>query len=756
MKNIYSILTGLLILFSLHLAGQTRIYAPDLRAPENQETGVSPDVLLDWDAVTGGTTDITYEVQLARSEDFSDAVTFPVQSVTSLQMSELLFGTTYYWHVRAFDSGTPSDWSETWSFTVLSSVDLDKPADGAMVYPDPTITFAPVTGLTGYQLEVDTTYLWSGESSGTTSDLNGSFIVDANDKWIVGDGGFVAHFDGTGWNVMDAGTSSNLNGVWFAAANDGWFVGSGGTILHYDGTAFTPVDGGTTKELFDVCFTDSNTGWAVGKSGTILMYDGSAWTSQTAPQTQDIYTVFALSANNVFAGAKKGYIFNYNGTDWSDIQLSGKKDVFGLWFKDAGNGWAVCKSGKIFYFDGTDWTQQPSGITKDLYGVSFNDVTGFAVGKNGYMLRYNNGAWEQVASGTGAYLNDVFLSGDEGIVVGNDGTLLKKAGEGFSSPYTRVYEVNKDSDNIQLANLLFGKTFYYRIRAVHSLDTSDWSVVKSMTTYAKPELDAPSNNASEQPLYLTFSWQDFSGVIKYTIETSETEDFAFALTSFSDSNSINIDNFGFNKTYYWRVNAIHAEDVSDWSDVFTFTTTNTVVLTSPENGAEGVNKSPRFDWEAIDGAGEYQIVVSQDESFTDPKENITDKPYFQCQSTLGYNQQYYWKVRAIAALDTSGWSPVWHFTTESAEGIEDVKGLSALRMFPNPSDGQFTVDVSTFKAQTYQISITDVTGKLIYGTALDAQAGSNKVNFSLDLGKGIYLLTISDGENSAVRKLFIK
>ncbi len=756
MKNIYSILTGLLILFSFHLAAQSRIYAPDLRAPENGETDVTPDVLLDWDAVTGGTTDITYEVQLAFTEDFSDAVTFPIQSVTSLQMEELMFGATYYWHVRAFDGGEPSDWSETWSFTVLSYVELDKPNDGAMVFPDPTITFTPVTGLTGYQLEVDTTYLWSGESAGTDSDLNGSFIVDANDKWVVGDGGFVAHFDGTSWTTVDAGTSDNLNAVWFVSADNGWIVGKNGTIIHYDGTTFTTVDGGTTNELFDVAFADADHGWVVGKGGTIVQYNSGTWTVETAPQNQDIYTVFAVAADNVYAGTKKGFIFNFDGTDWSDIQLNGKKDVFALWFNDANNGWAACKSGKIFYFDGTDWTSQPTGITKDLYGISFNGVTGFAVGKNGYMLRFKDDAWEVVASGTSAYLNDVYLAGDEGIVAGNDGTLLKKAGEGFTSPYAKMYLVDKDSGNIQLFNLLFGKTFYYRIRAIHSQDTSQWSVVKSMTTYSKPELDEPSNNATEQPLYQTFSWQEFSGVIKYTIETSETEDFGVALTYFSDSNSINIDNFGFNKTYYWRVNAIHAEDVSDWSDVFTLTTTNTVVLTSPENGAENVNKSPRFDWEAIAGAGEYQIMVAQDESFTDPKVNVTDKPFFQCQSTLGYDQQYFWKVRAIAALDTSGWSPVWHFVTEKADGIDDVEGLESYTIYPNPSNGPFTLTFNTLKAGNYHVTIANAAGKELVSKNIRANAGENKVGFFIAVGKGVYTLTISDGTNSTTRKVVIK
>jgi len=110
MKNIYSILILFLLLFSISVFGQSKIYAPNLRAPENMEIDQVPDAMLDWDAVTGITLDITYEAQLATNPEFSDAVTFPQTDVTAQTMSSLLFGGTYYWHVKAFDDGNASGW----------------------------------------------------------------------------------------------------------------------------------------------------------------------------------------------------------------------------------------------------------------------------------------------------------------------------------------------------------------------------------------------------------------------------------------------------------------------------------------------------------------------------------------------------------------------------------------------------------------------------------------------------------------------
>jgi len=135
MKNIYTAVIGLFLALSLNVAAQSRVYAPDLRSPDNGDTGVTPDVLLDWDAVTGGTTDITYELQLDVTNDFANAVTFPTTDLTALQMSELLFGTTYYWHVRAYDGNEVSDWSETWSFSVTSSIILSSSVKGPSYTP---------------------------------------------------------------------------------------------------------------------------------------------------------------------------------------------------------------------------------------------------------------------------------------------------------------------------------------------------------------------------------------------------------------------------------------------------------------------------------------------------------------------------------------------------------------------------------------------------------------------------------------------
>ena len=77
MKNIYTITISLLLLLSLSVFGQDRIYSPTLIEPENGDLGQVPNVLLDWSAVTGNSLIIMYEVQLSATEDFTSPITFP-------------------------------------------------------------------------------------------------------------------------------------------------------------------------------------------------------------------------------------------------------------------------------------------------------------------------------------------------------------------------------------------------------------------------------------------------------------------------------------------------------------------------------------------------------------------------------------------------------------------------------------------------------------------------------------------------------
>jgi hypothetical protein len=101
MKRIFITTLLISLIGILNLTAQERIYTPELNIPANGAVDQMPDVVLDWNAVTGGNTGIIkYDIQLDTDPGFTNPANFQTEFLTAYKTSMLLFGQTYYWHVR--------------------------------------------------------------------------------------------------------------------------------------------------------------------------------------------------------------------------------------------------------------------------------------------------------------------------------------------------------------------------------------------------------------------------------------------------------------------------------------------------------------------------------------------------------------------------------------------------------------------------------------------------------------------------------
>jgi len=92
-------------------------------------------------------------------------------------------------------------------------------------------------------------------------------------------------------------------------------------------------------------------------------------------------------------------------------------------------------------------------------------------------------------------------------------------------------------------------------------------------------------------------------------------------------------------------------------------------LISPEAGASGVPTKPIFQWSAISGAENYELIVSTEASFGNPSilkigDYALPTTAWECNIELNYDTTYYWKVRALNAETCSTWSAIGAFTTK--------------------------------------------------------------------------------------------
>ena len=80
-------------------------------------------------------------------------------------------------------------------------------------------------------------------------------------------------------------------------------------------------------------------------------------------------------------------------------------------------------------------------------------------------------------------------------------------------------------------------------------------------------------------------------------------------------------------------------------------------------------------------------------------------------------------------------------------------------LYPNPTDGVFTLEIQAPKNLQNEILITNLLGELVYVEKVKLTKGVNVVHFSLaDLSKGMYLLQLKDkmGSDMDTKKLVIK
>ncbi len=751
MKNIYSILILSLVLSTVALFGQTKIYTPKLRAPESQSVNQMPNVILDWDAVTGTTPDVQYELYLDFNPDFTDPVIFDKTDVTAKKMDDLLFGGTYYWKVRAWEGEEVSDWSEVWSFSVLWTVQLDKPNDGTEVYANPNISWDSLGGVDGYQMQVDTAYAWSHENSGVDVDLNGTAVMD-DQMWVVGAEGIILNYQSGSWVTVESGIATDLNDICFISADNAYAVGDDGAILNYNGTTWTSVDDPSiTVNINAVDFIDANNGVLVGEGGMVAIYSSGTWNVASTGDDKNLNDVDMLSTSSIWACGESSVVVNYDGSEWFVNEI-GSKDYFAIDMISDIEGWVAGKD--IYRYNGVLWYEEESNTTKQINGLSMSGANSYAVADDGVILLYT-GSWDVVTSGVDEDLLGVDMSSDNGLIVGTSGTIIQKVDEGFNSSFLENIAIPADSNNWDLSNLLFGQTFYYRIRAYHGTDTSNWSGVKTITTYPTVYLDTPEDGEIVD-LEVDCKWSEYNGVTNYLLQVSSDEAFTNPNTYNEQSYTATIINPAFGRTGYWRVAAQHAEDISEWSEVRSFNVINTVALASPENGATDIASCPLLQWEYIYGASGYEIWVDTDPSFPEPSVSTSDTSVLQCATPYEKGTTYYWKVRGKSGSSQTLWSDTWDFTTEGAIGIVEVFNSDAVNIYPNPSDGEFNIYLNSVANEDYSVKVIDISGRIICEFNIACQSGSNHITYTLNNAEsGTYNVVISNGTDIVTKRLIL-
>src|SRR2546422_735116 len=116
----------------------------------------------------------------------------------------------------------------------------------------------------------------------------------------------------------------------------------------------------------------------------------------------------------------------------------------------------------------------------------------------------------------------------------------------------------------QVGPLATSTTYYWRVSARNSGGTSVWSSVWSFTTGSAappaPTLLSPADNAINQPVVITLSWNAAAGASRYRLQVSMSP--TFATTGFDDSTITGtaqaVGPLANSTTFYWRVSGLNS------------------------------------------------------------------------------------------------------------------------------------------------------------------------------------------------------
>ncbi len=317
----------------------------------------------------------------------------------------------------------------------------------------------------------------------------------------------------------------------------------------------------------------------------------------------------------------------------------------------------------------------------------------------------------------------------------------------FNSSILVYGSIAAGTSQINSSNLRFGTKYYWRVRARHAVDTTNWSQTYSFITIDEIALVSPINNANLQYPNALLDWDFITGITNYDYQIDTTSAFNSSIfvsgSIAAGTSQINSSNLRFGTKYYWRVRARHAVDTTNWSQVFNFTVIDQPLLISPSNGATGVSTNPTIDWDFITGTTNYQYQWDVTPNFTTAQTQTISSSTSQA-NLVGLNNgtTYYWRVRTWHAADTSNWSQTWSFFVGNPIGIKDINtNANEISIYPNPISNEATIVLANTTDINVNISLYSVEGKLVKTLNYKPIENKIKINRS-ELSAGIYYLHI--------------
>ncbi len=342
--------------------------------------------------------------------------------------------------------------------------------------------------------------------------------------------------------------------------------------------------------------------------------NGVTWTVSSTGLTNNCMRAVAVnqSTSDVFSGSDGGLVYRStnHGVNWAPVGATGTSNSV--------DGMAITSNGTIIITAGGDlFRSTNSGASwatvsdNNSYSVSISlDPSGnILVGGGNIVLKSTDqgASFQGLGTGfSGANVKGFAFSGSSIFVATEGNGVWYKAmlGTVGGEPWVQVVTSGLAGGNTNFHSIALGSDNKLLIGSWgNSISKSIKSVVISV-----PSLSSPSSNATGISLAPTLSWATASNADSYRVEVSVVRD--FSSTIFKKSSIVGtsqaLSSLSANQKYYWRVLGQNPLNISQFSNVDSFTT----VVLPPAINSNSFSPNP------ADEATEVNVTVDATSSTT--------------------------------------------------------------------------------------------------------------------------------------------
>ncbi|MCF8373093.1 MAG: T9SS type A sorting domain-containing protein [Bacteroidales bacterium] len=625
---------------------------------------------------------------------------------TEQLISNLAYGKTYFWRVRARNLVDTSAWTAA-TFVTKATVDINGPVSGDTVFTGTVVDWLAFPGSFYYDYQFDTDNSFSTSNLITGMNLyqgSGSGNSDSQhfvDNLLFGQPYFWRvrarnGVDTSAWSYSEFTTYSTVS--LDSPADDSWtecavtldwlpHAGvdfydyqidesssfSSPSLISGQTTYINSMDGNTDTEiLVDPLKFSSTYYWRVRACNAI---DTSNWSTSRKIHTQD-----TIQLTNPYNSASTftGLVFDWEdfaGCSTYQLQLDTSASFNSTYLTDFfANGISELEVTNLYF--GTDYYWRVRGINavdtsawSETRGFFTYDQVGLFTPAHGTLSVDNNGV----------YLDWWYHYKSNGYELEIDTTNTFDSPNLFYQYFQYTSPFSGGTDTEYTTDTLLDNHFYFwRVRVLNEIDTSKWETrwfstgEDSLILPNAPLLQSPVFGEIEVVVNPMFDWSDVPGAVGYYYQYDVTPDFNNPIEDYATLSEAGILNLQFVTTYYWRARTFDGIFLSPWSMLYHFTTEQETLsppqLIYPDNGISGLYvQNLTFDWDDVYHAQEYKIEYATDANFL--FDYVTDTVSNSEHQAFGFEPftTYYWHGKSLSdTFNNSVWSSTWTFTTAIA------------------------------------------------------------------------------------------